>query len=120
MGLAEGARFELAGAWNPGRFQGGAPHQWQPFLEETVGFEPTRHCYLLAFEASAFIHSATSPGGVSQIQTDIFPEYRRHCIMLSHLEDAVGFEPTEDCSPRAFQARPINHSGKHPGDPERT
>ena len=38
-------------------------------LEDTVGFEPTRHCYLLAFEASAFTHSATSPGGCCGIRT---------------------------------------------------
>ncbi len=40
-------------------------------------------------------------------------------LALHHtgLEDIVGFEPTELFNPHAFQACPLNHSGKRPGDP---
>ena len=61
-----------------------------------MGFEPTRPCGLLIFETSAF----------SQAQPHL-------------LEDTVGFEPTEPFGPHAFQACPLNHSGKCPGDSER-
>ena len=61
-----------------------------------MGFEPTKPCGLLVFETSAF----------SQTQPHL-------------LEDTVGFEPTELFSPHAFQACPLNHSGKYPGVPER-
>ena len=44
--------------------------------------------------------------------------FSRCAYLLHHtrLEDAVGFEPTELFSSHAFQACPLNHSGKRPGD----
>ncbi len=81
---------------HPNRFQGGLLHQWLSFLEETVGFEPTRPRGLFAFEASAF--NRTQP----------------HL-----LADTVGFEPTWAFTLHAFQACPLSHSGKCPGDSER-
>ncbi len=57
-----------------------------------MGFEPTKPCSLLVFETSAF--NRTQP---------------------HFLEDTVGFEPTEPFGPHAFQACPLNHSGKCPG-----
>ncbi len=63
---------------------------------------------------------ADLPGGTRRIRTPgafAHPLSRRaHSTALpSFLADTVGFEPTGPCSPRAFQARPFNHSGKSPG-----
>ena len=64
-------------------------HQWQPFLAVGVGFEPTRVFTLLAFETSAFVHSAILLGDRYRIRT---------C--------AAGFP-----SLPTFQIGPLIHSG---------
>ena len=82
-----------------------------------MGFEPTRHYYLLVFETSTLIRSATSPMAVRGIQPLLSPRFAQPrwaatlCVVICN--DVLALHHTAwrtlwDSNPRSFSAHTLS------------